>query len=585
MVALLLPLLLSACAGGRSGQHQPRTPKELPNSTVRSPLGTEPLGLVVEVRGGGARDHAAIQIYFAQAFSQSPAFDLARSALFEEILVLRGELHPSGGADCVLTTTWQRKGKAPIPLAKAEFPRARLGAGIDKLSSFTRKMLGENPRSIAATSKSCEQLVSPSVKAAALCNRALDDLDRAQALLALGSLDRALRISKTSPLALSLSAAMRLSLGQVQRARELAIRCLKLSERAHPQSIARAERVVLMSERKIEDLLGRAEAGLARRPRDPELRFNRALALCLLDRYQDALPILRPLSKRLPASQGVSYCLGHALLATGALEEATALLPEIRRKLPLFSAARLESWILLAQKKHEALSSLLEKLQKSTDLRGRPIEAEVLGMQAAHAILQGKDKEAARKMLQQLDVLRAHPGALEANPMLLPHIAWTLARLGASKEAAGALRALRGTGFPSAARGTGAVAWTLLEIAGGKKVEAKTFENIRSFGLTLWAKRLEAAASMRKGNPARAWLLLRGHAEETDDPTLLLETAEALLALGREREALGILDPLAKELRLPRMRFPRLYPLSEPGIALCLRLAERGRSDRAPSRR
>ena len=562
-------LVLAACSAptpsNGGGARPPRLGAKL------SSVPTETLGVVFEVQAS-ERSRAAIRAWFLEAIGQSSKLDLDPDHERPARIVLRGR----SGQNLVLTTTLVRPEQAPLPLAGVRAPTGRNPAAIDELARETRATLGESSADIQREQRPCEAIVSANERVAADCSAARRLVRRARLRDADAKLRAILSRDGACALALSMRAAVQLDLGRADRAISLASRSLELELRASHATKHRAARTLLIANGSDpKALIELGEEALRTRPRDAQARFTRALGLSLAERWDEAAPTLESLLERLPDWPGVLYCLGHARLARGQAELALELMPRVRARVPRLPASRLEAWILLELGRHDQLSALLDALAREPAFRIGRGQLTLLGMRAAHALLQGKDDAAARHLLEQLDRLRSVPRLEVTEAATMLDACWVLARIGHVEAAQRALAALRGQSFEPLVRPSGMVASAVLRLGGGQGVDEARLRHITNAGLERWRQRIEARVALGRGRPERALLLLRDATKDSEDPSILLELAEAERAAGKLDEALRIARELSDRLLRPRLLQPALHALVRPKLALVQREAKR----------
>ncbi len=569
-------LLLAACAGTPAGEKasEPQGPP-LPEVEVRARLEKgRTIGLRFDLPGVPSRRLRALEAWVGEALEQSPYFDFDLRGEHGTTLVLRGELPSLGRTEGSLTTGLVREGAPPLPLRGVRFAGDDLCLALDRLCLETRLALGEPPDSVRKERRSCAVLVSEDERVAEAIGQAWTLIGRRRLALASARLQDALRRDPTCALALSMAAGLRMDLGLPKKALELVLRLRECEGRASPRALHRAGRIWLMAGRNYEGLLELAENDARDRPFDPQIRFTALLGLSMLGRYEEALPGLRALVRRLPDSPGVLFCLGHAFLALGRLDEAEKLLPAIRLHVPPASTARFEIWLRFAQGRHELVEKKLSELVSNLG-RGSPRALlQTLSMQASHALLRRRDDEASRILFRILESFRARPSLLLEEHRLLLDTVWTLVRLGKAEPASEILRQVSPPRSAKAAeRGPSFVAYALCRLALGRDVPARAIEELDSMGLSTWKARLQAADRMRRGQPRLALTALRAAEARSEDPALVWEMVEAWRAQGRLDAALPVLRDLVRALARPRMDLPHRHPLASPALAFMYREA------------
>jgi tetratricopeptide (TPR) repeat protein len=574
-IATACGLLAAACTLSDTGQGgQDRgAPPQLETPPKVTGIDSVTLGLVFEIEGAPQRTLRAIQAWFQEAIGQGPWLDIDNGSDWQHRLVVRGEVT---SAASTLTTAYT-VGDQTVALAGVRgFARHDLTSALDRLALETRRGLGEPDVSILAHRRSVEAIVSADERVAAACAVARRLVDNRRLPGAATGLRRALQFDPSCALAISMAAGVHIDQGQTRRAVELAQRVLRLPERASPAAMHRATRVLLLSQRRYAELVDNGAAAARARPRDPQPLFSQALGLSMLTRYDEALPLLERLEKRLPHSPGVVFCLGHAQLSAGKIDRVLKLLPRIEESVPPIPVARLRAWTLFAAKRYDDLGQHLEQLAGRPEFRSFQGRVNLLGMHAAQAIASKRDDDAARLLLERLELLRSSPTLLARSGRLLIDTAWVMARLGRADDCDRALAALRGKqGLPDSARADGMVADGLTKLAQGKPFATTRLKHLDDVGRTSWRYRLEAARDLANGNTARARLALRQATTGSDDPSLIWEIAGCERALGRVKLADQLLDAAASELEIPRMDTPARHPSVDPKLAFVWRAGRR----------
>ncbi|MEZ5988544.1 MAG: tetratricopeptide repeat protein [Planctomycetota bacterium] len=575
--ALLSALALVACSSPPADVPGDGDPLPAIPAKVRG-MDRAVLSLVFELEGE-PRTLDALRCWFQEAMRLSPWLDVD-DELGEEAehrLLLRGRLERSGTATAVLTTSYLHADEAPVPLASVLLePGLRLARAVDGLARGTRLGLGEPEASVLATSPSVEACVSADEVVAAACTRARRSVARKDPVRAVGELQQALRRDPASAYARTMLSSLYLDLGKVDEALAMADHVGTTPLRSTPRIIHDAKRDQLLANGRYQDAIRLAELTLGERPRDPHVAFTKDLALCMLQRYDEALPELERLALRLPRHRGVLFCLAYARLGTGDPEGCLALLPRLEDLLDLRLTTRLRCLALYGMGRLDELRGILDALADEPRFRGQPGQVEQVGIRACFALLEHRDDEARRLLLDQLDLLRSMPEVLEASPSIAVDAVWTLCRLGAAKEARQHVEALAAT-RPRERHGdrTLLLCIELCRVELVDDLPQAPFQHLGALGLREQQLRLEARALQRQGHPDRALDLQRQIARTSRDPGLVAETADSLRALGQLDEAHRVLVEVARYLAKPRMDQPSQHPLLRSKYALVTALASR----------
>ncbi|PIE22416.1 MAG: hypothetical protein CSA62_12435 [Planctomycetota bacterium] len=583
-LSLALPtllLFLASCASN-PGPVPPEPGSQAGAATrVSNPALKLPAGawiqLKVEIASRRKDYAAALRSWLHEALAQSPHFDFARNGTGEYQLILRGNEPGSDNGHSRLVTSLKHGEAELIPITGVDFAPGSAIAAIDRLALETRRALGEPQTTLTREARSCGLLVSTSEACAALCDRAILELQGGHRIRAASELGHALRIDDRSPLALSLMAGLRADQGRSRQANELASRVLQLSDRASPSSFSRALRIRYMQERSFEELLLVAEKSIGQRPYDADLRFSRAFALCMLGRYSDCHQELVSLRRRFPHRPGPLYCLTHAQLALGRAKRALAARADIESILPKLVSFRLIAFSLLLANQFDELATHL-RLGSERFARDQTIPAELISelneMRSAFAILRNDTQKATECLLAELDRLRSDSRLLLRRAERLPAIAWCLARMGKAEASRSFLTAMdkqeptrQVIPYLETAR---AIARTWL----AKGPTDRELAVVRNFGLLTWSERLAAQRATRSGRFSEAEALLRSAVTRGDSLGAALEQAELWVSLGRREQAGPLLTTLRRELYKAQMSDPRGFVLSRPEHAMVAQAAK-----------
>ena len=578
--AALLALACSSREPGQSGERAKEPEPTLPAIRAKvSGMDRVTLGMRFEVLGE-SRSLDALRTWFFEALNQSPWLDIeSREAPpLAHRLLLRGSLPKANGRKTVLTTSLLQKDKAPIALASVELaPRTPLSTALDALAKGTRLGLGEPRSSVLSQSASVKAIVSPIEKVAATCTRARRRASHGDATFAIGQLQQALQKDPASAYVQCMLSSLLLDQGRVAKALTYAEKVGLTPARATPRLVHDAKRDILLATGRYQDMIRLADMTLEVRPHDPHVQFTKALAQCMLRQYAQALPSLRRLKKRLPDGRGVNFALAYALLGTSQAQACLALLPDLEKLLAKRLTTRIRCLCLYSLGKLDQLQEYLQRLAHDPKFRGKPGAVEVTGIEACFALLRHEDDNAARFLLEQLDQLRSWPAIFDANPQILLDATWTLVRLGKSKACADALNAITGTGRRTKrAQSTLIIAKEMCRLALAKGgLPPDSFQAIAAMGYLEAERRLVAQNLIRKGHPDQALDIQRRVGLTSKDPSLVVESAESLQALGRLEDARKILVETARFVSIPRMDKPGNHPLLRAKYAYIVALSKR----------
>ncbi len=576
----LLGMALLALGCSSNEPIQPETGPTLPPIPAKvSGMDQVTLGMRFEVMGD-TRSLDALETWFFEAMSQSPWLDLEsrHAPLLDQVVLLRGSLPKEGGPKTILTTSLLRTDRAPIALASVELaPRTRLAVALDALAQGTRLGLGEPPASVTAQSASIKAIVSPIAMVAAECTRARRRADVRDRSLAIRNLEKALEKDPASAYVQCMLSSLLLDQGRVEKAMTYAEKVGMTPARATPRLVHDAKRDILLATGRYSEMIRLADLTLEVRPRDPYVMFTKALALCMLRDYATALPTLRHLQKRLPNGRGVNFALAYALLGTGQPQACLDLLPELEKLLDKRLTTRIRCLCLYELGKLDELQEFLRTLAHNPEFRGKPGSIEITGIEACFALLRRDDEQAARMLLEQMDQLRAWPAVLDTSPQILLDATWTLVRLGKQRECAAILKALPNIKQrDQRAQRVILLATEMCRLAASKKALPKeSFRHVAMMGYREAEQRLSALNLIKSGHPDQALDLQRRVGLTSKDPSLVVESAESLQALGRLDDARKILKETARFVSIPRMDKPGNHPLLRAKYAYIVALSER----------
>ncbi|MEM7200854.1 MAG: hypothetical protein AAF628_11340 [Planctomycetota bacterium] len=470
---------------------------------------------------------------------------------------------------------------APVPLGSTTV-RGALGRAVDALALRVRCALGDPVRLAPGDVRA---IYSP----AARCVRDTEAALRAQAAGDHGRALRLLRQARTvdggCTMTLLAVAGSELALGtsegapgRVATARRTATEALQLTRRLSPTTKHRLAHILLLArgyERGApastdRELLALGLASARDRPADPHAKMSEAVALSLLGRHAEALPLLQALAVRWPRSAQVRLHLTFAELAAGdpaaalaAIEAAAPALPGqsalVPRALALFHAGRLE-----------ALATLLADTAARPEVVAGNGSHELLRMQAALRLLRGRVDDACAALLADLDWLYDRPADLERWALDLAETGQVLAQLGRDAELAARVRA-----FEQLPDLSPTVTQVLVLLGGlvqvgaaGGDAAAAAATHLRMDGQTVWSSAVRAAVHQQRGellDELRERLL---EYQLTPSPLARAALARVLAAAGRPDQAQQVLLELRAQLYGFDLRRPQQHPLMSPAAAL-----------------
>lgn len=499
---------------------------------------------------------------FRETLRQSVRFDVA-SGLEDGPSAFEVEVTHDGAA-ATLVATLRGPGMAPATLGLVRIASGALPAAIDQLARSVLAGLGESPPVVTLGSALCYSAEPACVR---YCERALKDASRGDTTSALGWLKKARPLDPGCTQVLAALAALHLERGELVECEKAARDGLQLERRLSVTTKHRLARSLLRARDDDQGLLDLAEVTLRERPHDSQVLWSKALALSLLGRSPEALPLLRALATRWPVHGAVRWHLCLAELAGGdpvraldAIEAAGSLLPRgatLRpRCLALFHAGR-----------HAELAALLREAAASA--RDDGSVHEIARMRASHAILTG-DKAAASRLLQEdLAWLVARPSGLEARALDLVENGESLIRLGNSSELASQLAIVEGLRpMPALVGDALTYLGALVAAATDRQSTERAEAALRSGGRTGWSGMLRAAVHHRNGELQDEAEALTEVVQATDAALARAGLARVLRVSGQQREADLLLADLRKRLLVFAPRQLGQHPLLSPSRAL-----------------
>ncbi len=458
-----------------------------------------------------------------------------------------------------------------------------LERGIDSMGRILRRTFGEPSSSILSHSLPLARAFTPDPKALAAYLEARSLVRRGRIPEAGERIQAALKRDPRFGKAMLLLASLLLDGGaSFQALRELEKASLAALDMDAPDR-HRMARIRLKALGKYKELLSEADRFLEEYPFSPEGFFTKALALNLLARYGDALPLWRRLHKRAPSALTPVFQLGVSLYGLGRFRKAAlywddlarmgarpvlaaffAALPRIAGGDPAGARARVEEFLEKAPRRASTLARFHLLL----------CSLSILGEDVPNA-----DKEAARV----LEAARADPAETR--------LEWTLAGrflLFRGKDAQvrsflGILPLARPAGKLEDLRLAGIWLQGLMAARDPKNSLAdKAASTLSQEAKGTYAAELKAEIARVRGNPT-AWIFnLRQAQGGYPSPWNDYRLAEALLEVGKKKEGLTILEAVVhKGLSLDPNNLhlhPAANPLSAAALVEARRLLARERA-------
>ncbi len=541
----------------------------------RLPAGTTLRLLPVVVLGDTPRPATVLDGLLREALRQSVRFDAAASIEDGPSPYAIGVHHDVAGA--TLTSTLLVDGQPPTPLAAAAFAPERLADSADALALATRIALGEEdaratpmartystvPACVEHTEAALAAIVAGDVSTA---RARLGDARAADAgctitLLALAELD--------------------LRDGEYARAERTAQAALQLTNRTMAPTAHRLARAVLLAQAadgaagkapeadKLLLALGEAEA--RERPADPQARWTRAQALNLLGRFEEAEPLLAGLRQRWPHIAQVGYHHALALLGMRRPEPALEVLDAVGPRLPPLLLAIPRAISLWSAGRDAELTAYLGELAVRRDVRESGVLHHVLRMQASHAILGGRDQDAVRFLLTDLEWLRQRTSRLEQHAAQIASTGHVLVLLGHADDAARAVAGFeRLPHIDATARKAVTFVAGLADVARNRRHAETAEAALSKEGESAWSHALRAAAHRQRLELAAETRELLEAIKLDRSALLRASLLRVLRAAGEDAQARARGAALGRELIALDLRRLAEHPLLEPAHALAL---------------
>jgi hypothetical protein len=470
-----------------------------------------------------------------------------------------------------LTSTLHWPGQAPLPLASASGPD--LPSAIDALAIATRHALGDPCRLGVDGALPVALIYTGQARCAEHTEAALVESARGNSRSAL-SLLRSARIADPGcTLTLCLLAEAQLDLGEAEAAAKTAQEALRYDERLAPTTEHRLARALLLA-RGQRDLLELARVAAGERSHDPHVRYSQALAANLAGDFATAAPLLRDLQRRWPQSGPVGYHLTFAELGLGDARAGLAAIERSRQSLSRFSLVLPRSLALYHDGRHAELQRYLEETAADPAVQKSPLQHEILRMQAAQAVLAGREEAAVHFLLQDLEWIRQRQSRLSELALDLAEDCEVLLRLRRGAELRPRLRAIAVLGRPPQAlqQVLTYVEGRLAIEEGGEAKAAAAMLDRESH--PVFGSLLRAAVHHKRGELWEEGKELANASLATDDALVHASLAVALRRSGKEKEAVDVLAELKLQLLKIDLRDPRRHALLSPGRALALLACE-----------
>ena len=514
----------------------------------------------------------AASVWWSEALRQSSAFDLQEDAEVA-LPVLSLSLDPKARTLAAML----RDGRGERALGGEHFRDGDLPAAIDRLAWACRLALGED----AAEPLPVADATSRDPRAALAVADALRLLRDG----GIGAAHAALRDARVrdggAPFVLDAMAAVAMLRGEVGIAERLASEALGYTARLSPAVQHRLLRTLLLARAALRpDQASRFDLELQRlgevaaneRPHDPQPLLTRGVACNFRGEFAAARSWLEPLLPRLRDQPILLYHLGWACLGSGDPAAAAGHLAMTTSRLP-FAATLLPHAIALYESgQHDALRLRLQDLIERDDEETRPLQHDLVRMQAAHALLRSDPAAAQVHIHTDLNWLLKHPEGLERSVGQFADSGAVLVRLGGGATLQPVLAAVQAQHAGAPVSDACAYLGAMVDIAsrGGRRADVETA--LARGGDNVFAALLAAFAHERAGELADNQTWLSRAARLGENPMTKALLARSLRNVGRSEEATQLRTALRHEMRTLRLRTRLQHPLLGPELAFAFLL-------------
>jgi tetratricopeptide (TPR) repeat protein len=312
------------------------------------------------------------------------------------------------------------------------------------------------------------------------------------------------------------------------------------------------------------------EVAVRERPFDLHAQLTLAIARNFLDDFAAARPLLEQLRSRMPDQPIVAYHLGWACLALGDGAAAVAQFEAAALRLPLAWVAVPRAIARFTAGDDKGLADLLVELEDAARAGRGPVH-EVRRMQAAAALLAGRQDEACRVLLADLHWLLQNPSALERCVGEFAEQGAVLVRLGGGDELPPLLAALQGQQPSTPLADACAFLSGMVEVARSGRRATAVEATLSHGGDSSWSALLAAFAHELRGETLDMQTELARAARLSDSPMTKALLARSLRAVGRTAEAESLQQAVRRELLAIHLRRPPQHPLLGPELAFAFR--------------
>ncbi len=551
-----------------------RVLRELPPGTVLRLVPTR-----VEGEGATAAttiDGSAVDALLREALRQSARFDVAADLEDGPATAALLPIVDQPSQQLALALLDPSGVEPPLPIAAANVTPKTLADTIDGLALTARRALGDLDETPPLR---CASAFSPAPDCVRTTERALTQLGQGRAVGVESMVAAARRADPGAPLAWLSASSLALLIGDAAESQRLAEQALRLlGSRLAPTTQHRLARAVLLARaqqspataREIDhQLLELGEVFMRERPFDPHGRYTKALALNHLGEFERALVELDVLAVRWPNVPHVAYHRAFALLGVGRPKAALTALDQGARALPEEQVLLPRALALYGSGEPHELDEQLARMARR-DPDGTAWRHDLLRMRASLAILDRRNDDAIRFLLEDLQWLHARPTILSTRVGDVAEAGECLVRLDASKALAprlDAFLALPGRIRPLSTILTylGGLVCIAVNDPDGATLAAATLDRSQE---DLWAARLRAARAHGLGRIDEEARELATAIRLGDAYLDRADFARALDALGRTDDARVMREDSRQRLFTVRLRGAMEHPLLSPARAL-----------------